>query len=93
MRVQKRVGVQRVRNNQAPGGQEGFPNFSSKKVHLSGSRRGLLLLIFQFSKLKLGERGMGATLTVLLFVLEDGGTRRRFKSLRDITLSWGKELW
>ena len=31
MRVQKRVGVQRVRNNQAPGGQEGFPNFSSKK--------------------------------------------------------------
>ena len=30
MRVQKRVGVQRVRNNQAPG-QEGFPNLSSKK--------------------------------------------------------------
>ena len=31
MRVRKRVGVQRVRNHQAPGGQEGFPNLSSKK--------------------------------------------------------------
>ena len=41
----------------------------------------------------IGRAPLLCTLTVLLFFLEDGGTRQRFKSLRDFTLPWGKELW
>ena len=40
----------------------------------------------------IGRAPLLCTLTVLLFVLEDGGTRQRFKSLGDVTLPWGKEL-
>ena len=45
------------------------------------------------SRPQAGRAPLLCTPTVLFFFLEDGGTRQRFKSLRDFTLPWGKELW